>query len=71
MKKEHIIRPIDAKEYINFQFQGLTKTLEQFDYAGVAEVVRAAHSVFNKSVPEMHTHCVPDCVLLTAGKTKD
>ena len=69
MKKEHIIRPIDAKEYINFQFQGLTKTLEQFDYPGVAQVIRAAHGIFNKSLPETTETHEPDCVLLDVGKT--
>lgn len=63
MKKEQIIRPVDAKEYINFQFRGLAETLEKFDYQGMATMVRAVHSVFNKSVPD--THCVqPDCILI-------
>ena len=70
MSKEHIIRQADAKEYISFQFQGLTQTLEQFDYPSVAEVVRAAHAVFQKSLPETSESCMPDCVLLNAGKTK-
>ena len=71
MKKEHIIRPADAKEYISFQFQGLTQTLEQFDYPGVANVVRAAHGIFQKSMPETSKSCTPDCVLLNATKAKD
>lgn len=63
MKKEQIIRPVDAKEYINFQFRGLAETLERFDYQGMATMVRAAHSVFNKSIPDPH-NATPDCVLI-------
>lgn len=63
MKKEHIIRPVDAKEYINFQFQGLAETLEKFDYQGMAVMVRAAHSVFNKTAPDAH-NVSPDYVLI-------
>ena len=63
MKKEHVIRPVDAKEYINFQFQGLAETLEKFDYQGMATMVRAAHSVFNKTTPDTHT-VQPDCILI-------
>jgi len=63
MKKEQVIRPVDAKEYINFQFQGLAETLDRFDYPGMASVIRATCSVFNKTNPESHvTH--PDCVLI-------
>lgn len=69
MKKEQIIRPIDAKEYINFQFQGLAETLEKFDYQGMAEVVRATHSVFNKTVPDTHV-VQPDCILIDKQKLK-
>ena len=70
MKKEQIIRPVDAKEYIGYQFEGLVETLEQFDYKGVAKVVRATQAVFNKSVPDVHEATDPDCVLLNVGKTK-
>ena len=63
MKKEHIIRSTDAKEYINFQFQGLVNTLEQFDYQGMANMVRATHNIFNTSMPETHK-TMPDCILL-------
>ncbi len=63
MKKEQIIRPIDAKEYIDFQFRGLAETLEKFDYQGMATMVRAAHSVFDKSTPDAHP-AKPDCILL-------
>ena len=70
MKKEHIIRPIDAKEYIGYQFEGLAQTLEQFDYRGVAKVVRATRVVFNQSEPDAHQSCAPDCVLLKADKSR-
>jgi len=63
MKKEQLIRPIDAKEYINFQFQGLAETLERFDYPGMATMIRATHILFNKSNPET-TDVRPDCILL-------
>lgn len=69
MKKEQIIRPIDAKEYINFQFQGLAETLEKFDYQGMATMVRAAHSVFNKTSPDAHI-AQPDCILIDKQKLK-
>ena len=68
MKKEHIIRPRDAKEYIGFQFEGLAETLEQFDYRGVAKVVRATQSVFNKTEPDTHQTMNPDCILLNIDK---
>jgi len=68
MKKEQIIRPIDAKEYIGYQFEGLAATLEQFDYFGVAKVVRATRAVFNKSEPDPHQSADPDCVLLRSDK---
>ena len=67
MKKEHIIRPNDAKEYINFQFRGLVNTLEQFDYTGMANMIRATHHIFNNSTPEIHK-TKPDCVLLESIK---
>ena len=70
MKKEHIIRPIDAKEYIGYQFEGLAKTLEQFDYNGVAKVVRATRTVFNASEPDVHESVNPDCILLKVDKTE-
>jgi len=70
MKKEHIIRPIDAKEYIGYQFEGLAETLEQFDYSGVAKVVRATRAVFNKSEPDAHQSPNPDCVLLNIDNIK-
>lgn len=63
MKKEQIIRQADAREYIDFQFRGLAETLEKFDYQGMATMVRAAHSVFNKTAPDEH-HTTPDCILL-------
>ena len=63
MKKEQLIRPVDAKEYINFQFQGLAETLERFDYPGMATMVRATHALFNKSNPEPMS-VKPDCILL-------
>ena len=63
MTKEQIIRPADAKEYINFQFQGLVQTLEQFDYPGVANVIRAANAVFNTTSPDKHPP-QPDSILL-------
>ena len=66
MKKEQVIREIDAKEYINFQFQGLVNTLEQFDYKSMANVVRATHAIFNKTQPDLHKEH-PDCVLLEGG----
>ncbi|MBQ3696248.1 MAG: hypothetical protein II938_04730 [Alphaproteobacteria bacterium] len=69
MKKTHIIRPVDAKEYIGFQFEGLVETLEQFDYRGVAKVVRATHAVFNQSAPDGHEGVNPDCIFLKADKT--
>ena len=68
MKKEHIIRPADAKEYINFQFQGLVNTLEQFDYMNMANMVRATHSIFNVSTPDPHK-TNPDCILLESVKS--
>lgn len=68
MIKEHIIRPTDAKEYIGFQFDGLAETLEQFDYRGVAKVVRATQAVFNKTLPDNHQAVNPDCVLLNTDK---
>ena len=71
MKKEQIIRPIDAKEYIGYQFDGLAETLERFDYTGMAKVVRATQAVFNKSTPDSHQCADPDCVLLKADKIKD
>ena len=71
MKKEHIIRPTDAKEYISFQFDGLAETLERFDYQGVAKVVRATRAVFNQSAPDAHQSVTPDCVLLNLEKTRD
>ena len=64
MKKEHLIRPIDAKEYINFQFQGLVNTLEQFDYSHVASIVRATQTIFDGSMPQQHSKCTPECSLL-------
>jgi hypothetical protein len=64
MKKTHLIRPADAKEYIGFQFQGLVETLELFDYQGVARVVRATQSIFDESIPEAHKESSPDCILL-------
>ncbi len=64
MQKEHIIRPADAKEYIGYQFDGLADVLEQFDYRGVAKVVRATHAVFDKSEPDTHETVDPDCTLL-------
>ena len=70
MKKEHVIRPIDAKEYIGYQFEGLAQTLEQFDYSGVAKVVRATCAVFNKSAPDTHQSENPDCVLLNVNNIK-
>ena len=63
MKKEQIIRQTDAREYIDFQFRGLAETLEKFDYQGMATMVRAAQSVFNKTTPDAH-HTTPDCILL-------
>ena len=63
MEKEQIIRQEDAREYIDFQFRGLAETLEKFDYQGMATMVRAAHSVFNKCTPDAH-HPSPDCILL-------
>lgn len=63
MKKEQVIRPVDAKEYINFQFQGLAETLEKFDYPGMASVIRATCSVFNRTAPESHVGN-PDCILI-------
>ena len=72
MKKEYIISPADAKEYIGFQFEGLAATLEQFDYQDkVAKVVRATCAVFNKSEPDSHQKADPDCVLLAINKTHD
>ena len=68
MTKEHVIRPIDAREYINFQFKGLAETLEKFDYKGMASMVRATHSIFNKSSPESH-QAEPDCILLEGTKS--
>ena len=70
MKKEHIIRPEDAREYIGYQFDGLTAILEQFDYRHVADVVRATRAVFDSSAPQAHQTNEPDCVLLNAGKTR-
>lgn len=69
MKKEYIIRPTDVKEYIGFQFQGLAETLEQFDYTGMAKVVRASYNLFNKMDPDEHKHLDPDCTLLDITKT--
>ena len=70
MEKEHVIRPADAKEYIGFQFEGLAATLEQFDYHGMAKVVRATQAIFNKSEPDAHQSSNPDCILLNIGKSK-
>ena len=70
MKKENIIRPEDAREYIHFQFDGLAETLEQFDYQSVAKVVRATQLMFNESAPNAHQTVVPDCVLLNLEKTR-
>ena len=70
MKKEQIIRPVDAKEYIGYQFQGLAETLEQFDYGDMAKVVRATQAVFNTVKPETHKALDPDCILLTQAKVK-
>ena len=67
MKKDQIIRPTDAREYIDFQFRGLAATLEKFDYQGMATMVRAAHSVFIKSTPDSH-HVQPDCILIEKNK---
>jgi len=63
MTKEQIIRPADAKEYINFQFQGLIQTLEQFDYPCMAGIVRATHSIFNNTISKTQ-HTQPDYILL-------
>ena len=71
MKKEHVIRPSDAREYIGFQFEGLATALEQFDYCGVAKVVRATRAVFNHSMPDTHQTINPDCVLLNTEKTQE
>ena len=68
MKKEQVIRPTDAKEYIRFQFEGLATTLDQFDYRGMAQVVRAACMVFDKSTPDCHETVAPDCILLNTDK---
>ncbi|MBQ4472415.1 MAG: hypothetical protein II942_04155 [Alphaproteobacteria bacterium] len=70
MKKEYTIRPTDIKEYIGFQFQCLTETLEQFDYAGMAKIVRATHNLFDKTTPDIHQPVQPDCSLLDITKQK-
>ena len=67
MTKEHIIRQVDAKEYINFQFQGLIQTLEQFDYPTMATVVKATQQAFNTTTPNSH-NSQPDCILLEKTK---
>lgn len=70
MKKEQVIRPTDAKEYIGYQFEGLAETLEQFDYVGMAQIVRATQAIFKRAEPDQHISQNPDCILLNVGKTK-
>ena len=66
MKTQHIIRPQDAREYIDFQFNELANTLEQFDYPQMANLVKATHTAFSQTSPQ-HTP-TPDCILLNTTK---
>lgn len=69
MTKEHIIRPTDAREYIDFQFDGLATTLEQFDFNTMAKIVRATQAIFNKTNPDSHVEAEPDYTLFNTTKT--
>lgn len=63
MTKQQTIRPVDARQYIDYQFQGLADTLEAFDFNGMAKVVRAAQNVFQKIEPDSHVKSTQDYTL--------
>ncbi len=71
MNKEQLIRPIDAREYINFQFNDLATTLQQFDFGGMADIVRAAQIVFQNTLPDSHPTQSTDYTLLETEKIAD
>jgi len=71
MNKEQLIRPIDAREYINFQFSDLASTLQQFDFNGMADIVRAAQIVFQSTSPDSHPAQSTDYTLVETDKTKN
>ena len=68
MSKEQVIRPVDAREYINFQFNDLAATLQQFDFNGMADIVRAAKVVFQNTAPDSHPTQSTDYTLLETEK---
>jgi len=70
MNKEQLIRPIDAREYINFQFSDLATTLQQFDFKGMANIVRAAQIVFQNTAPDSHLSQSTDYSLLEINENK-